>query len=496
MARDARPVGRARVRADAPADPGAAACAARWPAVPRALPARRPRARPRRWATWCGAWAGLGYNRRAVNLHRCADHGGRTPRRDASRTTSTRCWPCPGIGPYTARAVLVFALRARHRPRRHQRRPVRRPRPRRAPAAGEGGAGGRRRRRARRRRLALGAGGVRPRRRPSAPSGRRAATRARCATATAPGRPQGGPSPTRSLGSAGIATPQSRFEGSDRQGRGRLVAALRTGPVGDADLAARDGLARRPGPGRVGRRTLVADGLAVRTRRRVEARVTSGTRTGRRHGKNSSGRATARQPIGRSTRPGWSPTSQRALIRIIFPGRHADDHRPRPRPAVRGLAGRQPLAAVGAGRSASSCRSTSLFARQARLHGRFNLLMPASTRCSPAWWCCSARAPSAGVGVVIAGRQRPHRADLRAAPLADGHHRRDGPAARRLDGRRDRAGGPDPGGHRHQQRGRVVDHRQRRRVGAPGGRPVRGARVQGRRDRVGERARQLRSTRS
>jgi A/G-specific adenine glycosylase len=54
------------------------------------------------------AWQGLGYNRRAANLHRCAvevvdRHGGRLP--DALDALLA----LPGIGPYTARAVLVFA---------------------------------------------------------------------------------------------------------------------------------------------------------------------------------------------------------------------------------------------------------------------------------------------------------------------------------------------------------------------------------------------------
>lgn len=50
------------------------------------------------------AWAGLGYNRRAVALHEAArsvvlDHGGRVPRdREALRRL-------PGVGPYTAAAV-------------------------------------------------------------------------------------------------------------------------------------------------------------------------------------------------------------------------------------------------------------------------------------------------------------------------------------------------------------------------------------------------------
>ena len=59
------------------------------------------------------AWAGLGYNRRAVNLHRCARqvvaaHGGRVP------DDLPGLLALPGIGPYTARAVLAFAHEADH----------------------------------------------------------------------------------------------------------------------------------------------------------------------------------------------------------------------------------------------------------------------------------------------------------------------------------------------------------------------------------------------
>ncbi len=54
-------------------------------------------------------WSGLGYNRRALNLHRAAtvvvaDHGGRVPHDD----TALRA--LPGVGPYTARAVRTFAF--------------------------------------------------------------------------------------------------------------------------------------------------------------------------------------------------------------------------------------------------------------------------------------------------------------------------------------------------------------------------------------------------
>jgi A/G-specific adenine glycosylase len=55
------------------------------------------------------AWAGLGYNRRAVNLQRAAgtiehEHGGRVPS-DVAELEAL-----PGVGPYTARAVAAIAF--------------------------------------------------------------------------------------------------------------------------------------------------------------------------------------------------------------------------------------------------------------------------------------------------------------------------------------------------------------------------------------------------
>lgn len=55
------------------------------------------------------AWQGLGYNRRAIALHRCAqevmaEHGGRLPAEVAALEA------LPGIGPYTARAIAAFAF--------------------------------------------------------------------------------------------------------------------------------------------------------------------------------------------------------------------------------------------------------------------------------------------------------------------------------------------------------------------------------------------------
>ena len=55
------------------------------------------------------AWAGLGYNRRAVSLHRAAqvivrEHGGEVPSSVAALEA------LPGVGPYTARAVAAIAF--------------------------------------------------------------------------------------------------------------------------------------------------------------------------------------------------------------------------------------------------------------------------------------------------------------------------------------------------------------------------------------------------
>ncbi len=55
------------------------------------------------------AWAGLGYNRRAVHLHQSArivvrDHGGKLP------SDPTLLRRLPGLGPYTVAAILSFAF--------------------------------------------------------------------------------------------------------------------------------------------------------------------------------------------------------------------------------------------------------------------------------------------------------------------------------------------------------------------------------------------------
>ena len=175
-------------------------------------------------------WAGLGYNRRAVNLHRAAVlMGDRVP--DALEELLA----LPGIGPYTARAVLAFAYErdvavldvnvARALTRWHGRK-VKQPEADALVPPGGGWAWNQGL-------LDLGA----------TTCTARAPRCGECPIASAcQWRRTGGEDPF-------VATRQSPFEGSFRQRRGRLVDALRRGPVAEPDMAVAE--------------TLVADGLAV-----------------------------------------------------------------------------------------------------------------------------------------------------------------------------------------------------------------------------------------
>jgi A/G-specific adenine glycosylase len=205
-------------------------------------------------------WAGLGYNRRAVHLHRAATtcvehHDGELP------DTLDGLLALPGVGPYTARAVLVFA---------HERdiglvdtnagRFVsrclagRRLAPKEAQAVADGavpdGWGWTWGQAV----FDLGASICRRR----SPRCDECPVRAHCAWATA-----GFPAPDPIEGSAGISTPQAPLEGSDRQGRGRLVDALRSGAVPVAELATAMGWPDDAVRAVRVAATLVADGLAV-----------------------------------------------------------------------------------------------------------------------------------------------------------------------------------------------------------------------------------------
>jgi A/G-specific adenine glycosylase len=207
-----------------------------------------------------GLWAGLGYNRRAVHLHAAAvrivaDHGGRLPA-DLGQLLAL-----PGIGPYTARAVLAFAFEepvgvldtnaARVLARAAAGRPLR---PVEAQRLADALVPAGRAWAYNQAVLDLGAT-VCTSRRPacgSCPLARRCAW----------GR-RGWSAPDPAVGTAGASTGQSTFPGSDRQGRGRLVDALRRGPVPAPELAGTAGWPDEPDRARRVAATLVADGLAV-----------------------------------------------------------------------------------------------------------------------------------------------------------------------------------------------------------------------------------------
>lgn len=194
------------------------------------------------------AWAGLGYNRRAVALHGAA----RSLTVEVPR--SIEGWTAlPGVGGYTARAVMAYAFEADTAVVDTNVRRILSRRAGRAMATGE----------AQRR-----ADAWLPRGRAWAWNtalmdlGQRVCTARspRCANCPIAGGcawrgmgPDPGTPPTR----------QSRFAGSDRQGRGRLVDALRLAPV--PVPAAPSVMSWPDDPDRAERvwRTLVADGLAV-----------------------------------------------------------------------------------------------------------------------------------------------------------------------------------------------------------------------------------------
>jgi A/G-specific adenine glycosylase len=206
-------------------------------------------------------WSGLGYNRRALNLHRAAaamvaDHGGRVPQEDSALRA------LPGVGPYTARALRSFAF-------------------------GDDVA-------------AVDTNGVRVLARAVAgaplsvseatvmgdrlvPAGKSwefnqamfdlgatVCTAARPACARCPLSRQCAwrrhdADPWRASPSA---RPQSTFEGSDRQGRGRLLHALRQGAVRHGALAAACGWPENPDRAERVAAAVVAEGFAQWSGRR------------------------------------------------------------------------------------------------------------------------------------------------------------------------------------------------------------------------------------
>jgi len=205
------------------------------------------------------AWQGLGYNRRALALHRCATevvrrHDGVVP------ADLDALLDLPGVGPYTARAVLAFAYEAdvgvldtnvarvlarvggRRRTAAAAQRAVDD-----AVPLGRGWAWNQAL-------MDLGATVCTAR----SPRCADCPVVSSCAWAVA-----GRPDPDPATGSAGVSGRQSRFEGSDRQGRGRLVNALRCGPVAADALATVMGWPDDPGRADRVAASLLRDGLAV-----------------------------------------------------------------------------------------------------------------------------------------------------------------------------------------------------------------------------------------
>jgi A/G-specific adenine glycosylase len=203
------------------------------------------------------AWAGLGYNRRAAQLRAAAvavvaRHGGVVPDRLDDLLA------LPGVGPYTARAVLAFAYErdvavvdvnvARVLSRAVASAPL-------SPPAGQALAD---------RLLARGRSWTWNQSLLEIGAVCCTARRPRCdgcpLARSCRWRAGGGPDP------GAPSSRQSAFSGSDRQGRGRLVAALRRGPVPTHQAAVACGWPDDPARARRVAEALVAEGLVRRGR--------------------------------------------------------------------------------------------------------------------------------------------------------------------------------------------------------------------------------------
>lgn len=231
-------------------------------------------------------WQGLGYNRRALNLWRAANvtverFDGGLPRRLGDLLT------LPGIGAYTARAIGAFAYEdhvgvvdtnVARVLARTEGRPLTRTEAQvladQAVPSGQAWAWNQAL-------MDLGSEHCRSRDprchtcpirtccawfspRSTSPVAAATADAAELAVGTVPAGavPAGVEPADPAIGSAGTSRRQSRFAGSDRQGRGRLVAALRCGPVQPADLAQVMGWPEDPERAARVAVTVLADGLA------------------------------------------------------------------------------------------------------------------------------------------------------------------------------------------------------------------------------------------
>ncbi|MEZ5340267.1 MAG: A/G-specific adenine glycosylase [Acidimicrobiales bacterium] len=202
-------------------------------------------------------WSGLGYNRRAVYLHQAAgvvvaEHGGELPR------SLPALLALPGVGPYTAQATSAFAFEAdeavvdtnvgrifaRMTGAKLSTRQAQRLADEAVPA-GHGWSWNQAL-------LDLGASICTSRQ----PACDRCPIASNCSWASV------GPDPA--IGSAAVSTRQSRFEGSDRQGRGRLVRQLRAAPIAHDALAAATGWPNDRERAEAVADSLVADGIIER----------------------------------------------------------------------------------------------------------------------------------------------------------------------------------------------------------------------------------------
>jgi len=203
-------------------------------------------------------WQGLGYPRRARNLHATAV---RVTELGAFPRTLDGLLALPGVGQYTARALLAFAFEfdaavvdtniarvyARFEGRRLTQREVQRIADEASPS-GESWLWNQ---------SIMDLGAVLCR--PVSPGCGECPLAAMCAWH--------GEGDDPAIGSAGVSGKQARFDGSDRQARGALMKALTSGPVDTTDVATiiarSDAVAAEVVAGLIADRLVTADGTTL-----------------------------------------------------------------------------------------------------------------------------------------------------------------------------------------------------------------------------------------
>jgi A/G-specific adenine glycosylase len=198
-------------------------------------------------------WQGLGYPRRARNLHSAAvevEASGSFP------TSLDGLLALPGVGPYTARAVMAFAYEQdvavvdTNIARVYARVAGRTLSPKQVQTLADASQPRGQAWEWNQSLMDLGAALCRP----TSPCCVECPVRSACAWH--------GDGPDPAVGSAGVSRPQSRFDGSDRQARGRLLKALGAGPLSAAAAVSVMGVAAERASRLV--QALVDDRLVVR----------------------------------------------------------------------------------------------------------------------------------------------------------------------------------------------------------------------------------------